>query len=178
MAACSSRMRPSSHRPRPPAATVARCVAGRGGHRHAQGRADRLDPEAATVLVDVAAHLGRSGSSSLAKNTLADSGSRSHGAARSSWRSRLISSAPRSSADRVQALVGLSLAHTLRSARGCPNQRPHARSGGHSQAPAALRARAAPRGLLGLDMTAENLLSPGQHLVEVGNGGTLRSAPG
>jgi hypothetical protein len=43
-----------------------------GGHRHAQRLADRLDPEAATVLVDVAAHFGRSGSSSLAKNTEAD----------------------------------------------------------------------------------------------------------
>ena len=42
------------------------------GHRHAQGFADRLDPEAATMLVDVAAHFGRSGSSSLAKNTDAD----------------------------------------------------------------------------------------------------------
>ena len=43
-----------------------------GGRRHAQGPADRLDPEAAAMLVDVAAHFGRSGSSSLAKNTLAD----------------------------------------------------------------------------------------------------------
>ena len=42
------------------------------GHRHAQRRADRLDPEAAAILVDITAHLGRSGSSSLAKNTLAD----------------------------------------------------------------------------------------------------------
>src|SRR5207249_798292 len=43
-----------------------------GGHRHAQRLADRLDPEAAAMLVDVAAHFGRSGSSSFAKNTLAD----------------------------------------------------------------------------------------------------------
>ena len=43
-----------------------------GGRRHAQGPADRLDPETAAMLVDVAAHFGRSGSSSLAKNTLAD----------------------------------------------------------------------------------------------------------
>ncbi len=43
-----------------------------GGRRHVQGLADGLDAEAATMLVDVAAHFGRSGSSSLAKNTLAD----------------------------------------------------------------------------------------------------------
>jgi len=40
--------------------------------RHAQGQADRLDPEATAMLIDVAAHFGRSGSSSLAKNTDAD----------------------------------------------------------------------------------------------------------
>jgi hypothetical protein len=43
-----------------------------GGRRHVQGPADRLDPEATAVPVDIAAHFGRSGSSSLAKNTLAD----------------------------------------------------------------------------------------------------------
>jgi hypothetical protein len=43
-----------------------------GRRRHAQGPADRLDPEAAAMPVHVAAHFGRSGSSSLAKNTLAD----------------------------------------------------------------------------------------------------------
>jgi hypothetical protein len=32
-----------------------------GGRRHAQGAADRLDPEAATVLLHVAAHFVRSG---------------------------------------------------------------------------------------------------------------------
>jgi hypothetical protein len=42
-----------------------------GGRRHAQG-ADRLDPEAAAVLLHVAAHFVRSGSSSLAKNTEAN----------------------------------------------------------------------------------------------------------
>jgi len=41
------------------------------GRRHAQGHADRLDPEAAALLVDEHAHLGRCGSSSPAKNTLA-----------------------------------------------------------------------------------------------------------
>ncbi len=40
-----------------------------GGRRHAQGLADRLDPEAAALLVDEGAHLGRCGSSSPAKNT-------------------------------------------------------------------------------------------------------------
>jgi hypothetical protein len=43
-----------------------------GGRRHAQGPADRLDPEAPAMLIDVAAHFVRSGSSSLAKNTDAD----------------------------------------------------------------------------------------------------------
>ena len=63
------------------------------GHRHAQDPADRLDPEAAAMLVDVAAHLGRSGSSSLAKNTDADfkiSFARRN--SKFSWRNRLISS--------------------------------------------------------------------------------------
>ena len=41
------------------------------GRRHAQGLADRLDPEAVTLLVDEGAHLGRCGSSSPAKNRLA-----------------------------------------------------------------------------------------------------------
>jgi hypothetical protein len=40
-----------------------------GGRRHAQDLADRLDAEAAAVLVDEAAHFGRSASSSVAKNT-------------------------------------------------------------------------------------------------------------
>src|SRR3954470_23209804 len=40
-----------------------------GGRRHVQGPADRLDAEAAAVLVDEAAHFGRSASSSVAKNT-------------------------------------------------------------------------------------------------------------
>jgi hypothetical protein len=39
------------------------------GRRHVQGPADRLDAEAAAVLVDEAAHFGRSASSSVAKNT-------------------------------------------------------------------------------------------------------------
>ena len=39
------------------------------GRRYAQGPADRLDPEKATVFVDVAAHFGRPGSSSRAKNS-------------------------------------------------------------------------------------------------------------
>ena len=44
--------------------------AGRG-RRHAQSPAYRLHAEAATILIDEAAHLGRSASSSVAKNTLA-----------------------------------------------------------------------------------------------------------
>src|SRR5271165_581749 len=42
-----------------------------GGRRHAQGLADRLDPETSAVLLDERAHFGRCGSSSPAKNTLA-----------------------------------------------------------------------------------------------------------
>src|SRR5436305_14383019 len=64
-----------------------------GGRRHAQDPADRLDPEAAAVLVDVAAHFGRSGSSSLAKNTLADLRiSFARRSSKFSCRKRLISS--------------------------------------------------------------------------------------
>jgi hypothetical protein len=39
------------------------------GRRHAQHSADRLDAEAAAMLLDEAAHFGRSASSSVAKNT-------------------------------------------------------------------------------------------------------------
>ena len=42
------------------------------GRRHAQGPADRLDPETVAMLIDIRAHFGRSGSSSFAKNTDAD----------------------------------------------------------------------------------------------------------
>jgi hypothetical protein len=63
------------------------------GHRHAQGRTDRLDPEAAAMFVDVAAHFGRSESSSLAKNTLADFKiSFARRSSKFSCRKRLISS--------------------------------------------------------------------------------------
>ena len=40
-----------------------------GGRRHVQDPADRLDAEAAAVLIDERAHFGRSASSSVAKNT-------------------------------------------------------------------------------------------------------------
>ena len=43
-----------------------------GGRRHAQDPADGLDAEALAMRVDKRAHFGRSGSSSLAKNTDAD----------------------------------------------------------------------------------------------------------
>jgi hypothetical protein len=43
-----------------------------GGRRHAQGPTDGLDSETAAMLLDLAAHFGRSESSSLAKNTDAD----------------------------------------------------------------------------------------------------------
>src|SRR5207302_11115193 len=56
-------------RPRRPLAGRSLVIRGR---RHAQGPADRLDPETTAMLIYVAAHFGRSGSSSLAKNTDAD----------------------------------------------------------------------------------------------------------
>jgi hypothetical protein len=43
-----------------------------GGRRHVQGPADRLDAEAAAMLIDERGHLVRSSSSSFAKNTDAD----------------------------------------------------------------------------------------------------------
>jgi hypothetical protein len=39
------------------------------GRRHVQGLTDRLDAEAAAILLDEAAHFERSASSSVAKNT-------------------------------------------------------------------------------------------------------------
>ena len=68
--ACSSRIRPSSRSSSTPAGRAP--AAGAlvvGGRRHAQGPADRLDPEALAMLVDERAHFGRCGSSSPAKNT-------------------------------------------------------------------------------------------------------------
>lgn len=65
-----SRIRSSSRfvlkRARRPLASGALVV---GRRRHAQGPADRLDPEALALLVDEDAHLGRCGSSSPAKDT-------------------------------------------------------------------------------------------------------------
>jgi hypothetical protein len=43
-----------------------------GGRRHVRDPADGLDAEAAAVLVDIAAHFGRSASSSFAKKAEAD----------------------------------------------------------------------------------------------------------
>jgi hypothetical protein len=42
-----------------------------GGHRQAQGAADRLDPETRAMLLDKHAHFGQCGSSSPRENTLA-----------------------------------------------------------------------------------------------------------
>ena len=53
------------HRPNRPGTGRALVV---GGRRHAQSPADGPDPETAAVLIDVAAHFGRSESSSLAKH--------------------------------------------------------------------------------------------------------------
>ena len=106
-------------RPRPLVPSGDRSPLVVGGHRHAQGPADRLDPEAAAVLVDVAAHFGRSGSSSLAKNTTPTSGSRSRGAARSSPCAAAGSPrAPRSSADPASPLSASAWRTRLRSASG------------------------------------------------------------
>src|SRR3954454_14492007 len=55
-----------------------------GGRRHAQNATDRLDPQAGTVLVDVAGHFGRSGSSSRRKTGSRTSSSHSRAATRSS----------------------------------------------------------------------------------------------
>ena len=55
--------------PEGPCGSGARGAVVVGGRRHVQGPADRLDAEAAAVLVDIAAHFGRSASSSVAKNT-------------------------------------------------------------------------------------------------------------
>ena len=129
--------------------------------------ADRLNPEAATVLVDVAAHFGRSGSSSLAKNTYADfkiSFARRN--SKFSWRNRLISS--RSSLVGRSGLRPASASAWRthfpsvsewipRSAATCAIGRPL------SSAKRTPRSSNSSGYFLGLDMTAEDLLSPGQH---------------
>jgi hypothetical protein len=154
-------------RPRPRGQSCGRYGAGSTRRRHAQGPADRLDPEALAMLVDVTAHFGRSGSSSLAKNTLADFRiSFARRSSKFSCRKRLISSRSslvgRSGLKPGRPRPGAPASATSQS--GCPNQRRHERSAGHCRAPNAHHARAAPSGyFLSLDMTAENLLSPGQH---------------
>jgi hypothetical protein len=85
------------------------------GRRHAQGPADRLDPEAAALLIDEHAHPGRCGSSSPAKNTLAAfkisfvrrSSNTSRRSLRISSRSSLLQQV------RTATLVRLDLAHVL-----------------------------------------------------------------
>ncbi len=59
-------------RPRAPEPSARPSSAGSRRTPTRPGAADRLDPKAAAVLVDVAAHLGRSGSSSLAKKQRRD----------------------------------------------------------------------------------------------------------
>src|SRR5438445_3143665 len=138
-----------------------------GGHRHAQGLADRLDPEAATMLVDVAAHLGRSGSSSLAKNTLAAfkisfarrSSKFSLRNRRISSRSCVVSRSPRAP---LSACVWRTRLRNVsewipRSRATCAIGRPL------SSANRTPRSSNSSGYFLGLDMTVENLLSPGQH---------------
>ena len=155
--------------PRPPVAersAAAPLVV--GGHRHAQRLADRLDPEAVAVLVDVAAHFGRSGSSSLAKNTLADFRiSFARRSSKFSCRSRLISSRSslrwqiRAQARRLPQPAAPASATSRswipRSAATCAIGRPL------SSASRTPRSSNSSGYFLGLDMTAEDLLSPGQH---------------
>jgi hypothetical protein len=59
---------PAAAHPRSLSRTAHRRPAGKSGRRHAQGPADRLDPEALAMLLDIRAHLVRSLSSSLAKH--------------------------------------------------------------------------------------------------------------
>src|SRR5215204_2347790 len=137
------------------------------GRRHAQGRTDRLDPEEATVLVDVAAHLGRSASSSSAKNTLADFKiSFARRSSKFSCRNRLISS--RSSVVRRSGLKPWSASAwrtCLRSVSGWMPRSAATCAIGRSLSSASRTPRSSNSTgyFLGLDMTAENLLSPGQH---------------
>src|SRR5215207_9688006 len=151
-------------RSRRPAAAGALVVRGR---RHAQGPTDRLDPEAATVLVDVAAHFGRSGSSSLAKNTLADFRiSFARRSSKFSCRSRLISS--RSSLvgrSGVKPWSASAWRTRLRSVSGWMPRSAATCAIGRSLSSASRTPRSSNSTgyFLGLDMTAENLLSPGQH---------------
>ena len=136
-------------RPRPRARSAAGCALVVGGRRHAQGPADRLDPEAAAMLVDVAAHFGRSGSSSFAKNTRR----RLQDLVRAAQLVVLLAQP----LDLLALLAGRQIRPQTLSASawrtrlrnvsgGCPSQRRRARSGGRSRTPAARRARAAPPG--------------------------------
>jgi hypothetical protein len=63
---------PAAARPRRCDGTAGRWRVDSGRTPTRPGPADRLDSEALAVLIDERAHFGRSGSSSLAKNTLAD----------------------------------------------------------------------------------------------------------
>src|SRR5207245_1861700 len=138
-----------------------------GGHRHAQGLADRLDPEAATMLVDVAAHLGRSGSSSLAKNTLAAFKiSFARRSSKFSCRKRLISS--RSSLVGRSGLKPSSASSWRTRFRSTSELMPRSaamRTIGRplSSANRTPRSSSSSGYFLGLDMTAEDLLSPGRN---------------
>ncbi len=115
-----------------------------GGRRHAQDPADRLDAEAATMIIDIAAHFVRSASSSFAKNTEADfkiSFARRN--SKFSLRSFLISSR--------SPVLSTSLRPPASARPGgqppaafpgaSPDQQRHEQSDGHSQAPNAPHAR-------------------------------------
>jgi hypothetical protein len=120
-----------------------------GGRRHVQHPADRLDTEAAAVLIDVAAHLVRSASSSVAKNTLADlrislalrSSKFSARSLRISSRSAVVG---RSGRAPLSACAWRTLLRSVSDA--FRDRQRHARSDGRSQAPASRRAPRAHRG--------------------------------
>src|SRR6266516_4945256 len=151
-------------RSRTAAAAAALVVRGR---RHAQSRAHRLDPEALVLALDERAHLGRSGSSSLAKNTLAafkiSFARRNSNTSRRSFR---ISSRSCELSRSVRTPASASAWRTrLRSVSGWMPKSAATCAIGRSPSSASRTPRSISSFgyLLGLDMTAENLLSPGQH---------------
>jgi integrase-like protein len=137
------------------------------GHRHAQRLRDRLDPEAAAMLIHVPAHVGRSGSSSLAKNTLADVRiSFARRSSKFSRRNRLMSSRSwlvgRSgrkswSASTCRTRLRSVSEWTPRSRATCAIGRPL------SSANRTPRSSSSSGDVLDLDTAAKDLLSRGQH---------------
>ena len=137
-----------------------------GGRRHAQDPADGLDTEAAAVLVDVAAHFGRSASSSFAKNTEADfriSFARRN--SKISRRSLRISSRSAGVGRSGRVPLSASACRTrLRNTSGLiPRSRPYERSVAPIPTPDAHLAPSTPRGTSSSRHRREHLLSPGHN---------------